>query len=165
MQPSPSLIYLKGARQKGAQAIPARCEPPGRREHFRHMIKQDLIKSIEGKSARVGVIGLGYVGLPLLAEFARQGFESIGFEVDERKAAEINTGRSYIGDVPSSAIGELVAAGRMRATTDFKHLAACDAIIICVPTPLRKTKEPDISYIMAAAEEIKQNLRPGQLII
>ncbi|HEY0005850.1 MAG TPA: nucleotide sugar dehydrogenase [Pyrinomonadaceae bacterium] len=129
------------------------------------MIKEDFIDSIEGKRARIGVIGLGYVGLPLLSEFARNGFDSTGFEVDERKALEINEGRSYIGDVPSSAIRELVEEKRLRATTDFSHLKDCDAIIICVPTPLRKTKEPDISYILAAAEEIKKNLRRGQLVI
>jgi UDP-N-acetyl-D-mannosaminuronate dehydrogenase len=129
------------------------------------MIKDEIIKLITEKSARVGVIGLGYVGLPLLAEFARNGFDSTGFEVDETKAAEINAGRSYIGDVPSSAIKELVEAGRLHATTEFEHLKTCDAVIICVPTPLRKTKEPDVSYILAAAEEIKKSLRRGQLIV
>jgi UDP-N-acetyl-D-glucosamine dehydrogenase len=129
------------------------------------MVKQELIDSINSRRARVGVIGLGYVGLPLLVELARQGFDGTGFEVDERKAAEINAGRSYIGDVQSSAVGELTGAGRLRATTDFQHLKDCDAIIICVPTPLRKTKEPDVSYILAAAEEIKKNLRHGQLVV
>ncbi|MDQ3818537.1 MAG: nucleotide sugar dehydrogenase [Acidobacteriota bacterium] len=129
------------------------------------MIKDDIIKLITEKRARVGVIGLGYVGLPLLVEFARNGFDSTGFEVDEAKASEINTGRSYIGDVSSSVVKELADVGRLRATTDFDHLKAADAIIICVPTPLRKTKEPDVSYIMAAAEEIKRNLRRGQLIV
>ncbi|HEX8708081.1 MAG TPA: nucleotide sugar dehydrogenase [Pyrinomonadaceae bacterium] len=129
------------------------------------MIKNEITNLITGKRARIGVIGLGYVGLPLLVEFARHGLDSTGFEVDERKASEINEGRSYIGDVPSSAVGELTSAGIMRATTDFRHLKDCDCIIICVPTPLRKTKEPDVSYILAAAEEIKKNLRPGQLIV
>ncbi|HEX8847658.1 MAG TPA: nucleotide sugar dehydrogenase [Pyrinomonadaceae bacterium] len=129
------------------------------------MIKDDIIKLITDKGARVGVIGLGYVGLPLLVEFARNGFDSTGFEVDSAKAADINAGRSYIGDVPSSGIKELTEAQIMRATTDFNHLKSCDAIIICVPTPLRKTKEPDVSYILAAAEEIQKNLRRGQLIV
>jgi UDP-N-acetyl-D-glucosamine dehydrogenase len=129
------------------------------------MIKDDIINAITGKSARVGVIGLGYVGLPLLTEFARQGFDATGFEVDERKAAEINAGRSYIGDVSSAALKEMVETERLRATVDFAHLKDCDAIIICVPTPLRKTKEPDITYILAAAEEITKNLRHGQLIV
>jgi UDP-N-acetyl-D-glucosamine dehydrogenase len=129
------------------------------------MMKDEIINSITGKSARIGVIGLGYVGLPLLTEFARQGFDATGFEVDEKKAAEINAGRSYIGDVSSSSLREMVEVKRLRATTDFAHLRTCDAIIICVPTPLRKTKEPDITYILAAAEEIQKNLRHGQLIV
>lgn len=129
------------------------------------MIKDDIIGLITERRARIGVIGLGYVGLPLLVEFAHNGFDSTGFEVDETKAAEINAGRSYIGDVPSSAVKELAENKQLRATTDFQHLRDCDAIIICVPTPLRKTKEPDVSYILAAAEEIQKNLRRGQLII
>lgn len=129
------------------------------------MVKDDIIKLITERGARVGVIGLGYVGLPLLVEFARSGFPATGFEVDEWKAAEINQGRSYIGDVPETSVGELASSGTLRATTDFSHLRSCDAIIICVPTPLRKTKEPDVSYILAAAEEIQKNLRPGQLVV
>jgi UDP-N-acetyl-D-glucosamine dehydrogenase len=128
-------------------------------------MKNELIKLITHKNARIGVIGLGYVGLPLLAEFAARGFKGTGFEVDERKANQINSGSSYIGDVSSAKIKELVDAERLRATTDFNHLSECDAIIICVPTPLRKTKEPDVSYILAAAEQIKARLRRGQLII
>ncbi|HUQ30749.1 MAG TPA: nucleotide sugar dehydrogenase [Pyrinomonadaceae bacterium] len=129
------------------------------------MVKNEFTQLITDKGAQVGVIGLGYVGLPLLVEFARGGFSATGFEVDEWKAAEINNGRSYIGDVPESALKELVEAGRLRATTQFEHLKECDAIIICVPTPLRKTKEPDVSYILAAAEEIRKSLRRGQLIV
>ena len=128
-------------------------------------MKTELSQLITEKKARVGVIGLGYVGLPLVVEFAAKGFRGIGFEVDERKASQINAGSSYIGDVPSSRVSELVKTERLRATTDFKHLAECDAIIICVPTPLRKTKEPDVSYILAAAEQIQKYLRRGQLII
>jgi len=129
------------------------------------MINKELIKLIENKSARVGVIGLGYVGLPLATEFAGKGFTAIGFEVDESKAARINAGDSYIGDVDSALVKELVDGGRLSATTDFDDLKICDAIIICVPTPLRKTKEPDVSFILAAAEEIKKRLRRGQLVI
>ena len=129
------------------------------------MIKQKLIKLITEKGATVGVIGLGYVGLPLAAEFARNGFRAIGFEVDQSKAERINAGESYISDIDSATISALVKSERLRATLNFDDLRGCDAIIICVPTPLRKTKEPDISYIMAAAEQIKQRLRPGQLVI
>jgi UDP-N-acetyl-D-glucosamine dehydrogenase len=129
------------------------------------MIKNEIINLIKDRRACVGVIGLGYVGLPLATEFAGKGFQAIGFEVDDNKAAQINAGRSYIGDVASDVIKKSVDAGRLRATTDFDHLKECDAIIICVPTPLRKTKEPDVSFILAAAEEIKKRLRRGQLVI
>src|SRR5256884_6460965 len=105
------------------------------------------------------------MGLPLLAEFARSGFRATGFEVDENKAARINSGVSYISDIGSAVVKQLVENKLLRATTNFDHLKECDAVIICVPTPLRKTKEPDVSYILAAAEEIKQRLHPGQLII
>ena len=129
------------------------------------MVKEEIQKLIETKAARVGVIGLGYVGLPLAVEFARKGFRATGFEVDASKADSINRGESYIGDVPSPVLQEVVAAERLHATTDFSELASCDAIIICVPTPLRKTKEPDISYILSAATEIQKRLRRGQLVI
>ncbi len=129
------------------------------------MLKDEIKNLIHERRARVGVIGLGYVGLPLAVEFAHKGFPVVGFEVDEKKAAQINAGTSYIGDVQSGAIKEMVDVGRLRATIDFDSLRECDAIIICVPTPLRKTKEPDISYILASADEIKRNLRRGQLII
>ena len=128
-------------------------------------MKNELMNLITNKQAHVGVIGLGYVGLPLLAEFASKGFQATGFEVDENKAKQINAGHSYIGDVPATKVNALVNSQRLRATTDFNHLRECDAIIICVPTPLRKTKEPDVSYILSAAEEIQKNLRRGQLII
>jgi UDP-N-acetyl-D-glucosamine dehydrogenase len=129
------------------------------------MIKEQLIASITARRAHVGVVGLGYVGLPLLAEFAGSGFQATGFEVDENKAARINAGESYIGDIASALVKDLVASKRLSATTDFNQLKDCDAVIICVPTPLRKTKEPDVSYILAAAEEIRKRLHRGQLII
>src|SRR3989440_2149256 len=129
------------------------------------MIKDELINLIKDKHARVGVIGLGYVGLPLATEFAGKGLRATGFEVDATKVAKINSGESYIGDVKSESIKQNVDAGRLSATTDFGELKDCDAIIVCVPTPLRKTKEPDVSYILAAAEQIQKNLRRGQLII
>ncbi|HEY4424860.1 MAG TPA: nucleotide sugar dehydrogenase [Pyrinomonadaceae bacterium] len=128
-------------------------------------MKNDLISLITNKQAHIGVIGLGYVGLPLLVEFTSRGFHGTGFEVDEAKAQQINAGTSYIGDVSSRKVKEVVDAGRLRATTDFSHLSKCDAIIICVPTPLRKTKEPDVSYILAAAGQIAERLRRGHLII
>jgi UDP-N-acetyl-D-glucosamine dehydrogenase len=129
------------------------------------MVKEQITSLITHKRAQLGVIGLGYVGLPLLVEFASKGFKVTGFEVDANKAAQINSGHSYIGDVASAIVKRLVDDKLLTATTDFNHLGACDALIICVPTPLRKTKEPDVSYILAAAEEIKKRLRRGQLII
>ena len=129
------------------------------------MVKEQITSLITHKRAQVGVIGLGYVGLPLLVEFGSKGFKATGFEVDANKAAQINSGNSYIGDVASATVKRLVDDKLLTATTDFNHLGACDALIICVPTPLRKTKEPDVSYILAAAEEIKKRLRRGQLII
>jgi len=128
-------------------------------------MKNELISRITNKQAHVGVIGLGYVGLPLIVEFASKGFTGTGFEVDETKASKINESVSYIGDVSSQRLKQAVDAKRLRATTDFDHLSECDAIIICVPTPLRKTKEPDVSYIFAAAEQITKRLRRGHLII
>jgi len=128
-------------------------------------MKNDLISLITNKKAHIGVIGLGYVGLPLLVEFTSRGFTGTGFEVDEAKAKQINEGTSYIGDVASPKVKEVVDAKLLRATTNFDHLSECDAIIICVPTPLRKTKEPDVSYILAAAEQIAKRLRRGHLII
>jgi UDP-N-acetyl-D-glucosamine dehydrogenase len=129
------------------------------------MVKQELERSIADKSARIGVIGLGYVGLPLIVEFGLKGFEGVGFEVDAKKADEINAGRSYIVDVPDENVKKCINAGKLTATTDFSKLADCDVIIICVPTPLRKTKDPDMSYIIAAGEEIQKYMRRGQLVI
>jgi len=129
------------------------------------MFKEDLIKLITDKKACVGVLGLGYVGLPLAVEFASHGFKTIGFEIDEERAARINRCESYIGDVSSATLKPLIEKGELQATTDFQFLPACDAIIICVPTPLRKTKEPDISYILVAAEKIMTHLRRGQLVV
>ncbi len=129
------------------------------------MIKTKFTELITEKRAVIGVIGLGYVGLPLAVEFAKNGFTAIGFEVDQSKADEINAGRSYIGDVPAATVAEITGNGKLSATIDFAQLAKCDAIIICVPTPLRKTKDPDMSYILAAGEEIQKHLRAGQLII
>lgn len=129
------------------------------------MVKEQLTSLITNKRAQIGVIGLGYVGLPLLVEFAGKGFKASGFEVDANKAAQINSGHSYIGDVASETLNGLVDDKLLTATTDFDRLGDCDALIICVPTPLRKTKEPDVSYILAAAEEIKKRLRRGQLVI
>ena len=124
-----------------------------------------LLDRIRSRQARVGVIGLGYVGLPLAVEFARAGFSVMGFDVDAHKAAQINAGTSYIPDVPEADLKAVVAAGKLRATTDMHALGEMDAIDICVPTPLRKTKDPDLSYVVLAVEAVAATIRPGQLII
>ncbi len=125
----------------------------------------ELLAKITSREARVGVIGLGYVGLPLAVEFAQAGFRVTGFEVDGHRAAEINAGRSYIADVPSDVLAQQRGKGRLSATTDWAELADMDTISICVPTPLRKTKDPDLSFILQAAERVQATLRPGQLIV
>lgn len=124
-----------------------------------------LIDRFKTRSAVLGVVGLGYVGLPLAVEMARSGYRTIGFDVSERVVPGINRGISHISDVPSEMLAPLVADGTLTATTDMERLAECDAISICVPTPLNKVKDPDLSFVVSAAEAIKQSLRPGQLII
>ena len=109
--------------------------------------------------ARVGVIGLGYVGLPLAVEFAHAGFDVTGFDVDASKVDSINAGKSYIPDVPEADLAACVKAGTLRATTDMSLLGDMDAIDICVPTPLRKTKDPDLSYVVHAVEAVAATLR------
>jgi UDP-N-acetyl-D-glucosamine dehydrogenase len=125
----------------------------------------NLKEKLETRQARIGVIGLGYVGLPLAVEFAKAGFDVTGFDVDGSKVAEINAGRSYILDVQSDEVASNVKAGRLRATTDMSTLAEMDAVDICVPTPLRKTKDPDMSYVVSAAEQIAKYIHPGMLIV
>jgi UDP-N-acetyl-D-glucosamine dehydrogenase len=123
------------------------------------------IDRFKDQTARVGVIGLGYVGLPLAVEFAQAGYRVTGFDVVEEKVSGINAGRSHIKDVSSEALAEVVKAGRLIATTEFKELAELDSVNICVPTPLRKTKDPDVSYIVAAVEKIARHLHPGMLVL
>lgn len=126
----------------------------------------DQLKTrIESGNATVGIIGLGYVGLPLGVECARSGFKVIGFDISESVCAGINQGKSHIEDVPTEQLAAHVKKGLLSATTDFSRLAECDVISICVPTPLNKTKDPDLSYVVAAGESVKRALRPGQLII
>jgi UDP-N-acetyl-D-glucosamine dehydrogenase len=110
----------------------------------------ELLQRIADKRVLIGVIGLGYVGLPLAVEFARAGFHVVGYDVDATKVATLNGGVSYIPDVPTAHVAEAVAAGTLRATTDAGELADVDVIDICVPTPLRKTKDPDLSYVVQA---------------
>ena len=125
----------------------------------------DLVSKIASREAVVAVVGLGYVGLPLATEFALAGFRVVGFDVDPARIDRINHGNSYIGDVNSAILAGVVAKDLLRATTDEAVLGDADAIVVCVPTPLRKTKDPDVSYIVDAATRIKAHARPGQLIV
>lgn len=123
---------------------------------------QDKIKN---KKAKIAVIGLGYVGLPLAIEFAKKGFSALGVDLDINKVRAINAGKSYILDIKEEDVSSLVKKGLLKATADYTKLKGADAIIICVPTPLRKTKDPDMSFIVSAAEAIAKNLRKGQVVV
>jgi UDP-N-acetyl-D-glucosamine dehydrogenase len=124
-----------------------------------------LLESIRARNARVGVVGLGYVGLPLAVEFARAGYTVTGIDLSPQKVDAVARKESYIPDVRSADVAEFVDAGRLRATTDFSVVADLDTINICVPTPLRKTKDPDMSYVVSAVEEVARYLHPGMLVI
>jgi UDP-N-acetyl-D-glucosamine dehydrogenase len=126
---------------------------------------EDLMEGIGKRSLAVGIIGLGYVGLPLAVGFASAGFSVCGFDVDEARVAELNQGHSYIADVDGVEFRRLVDSGTFTATTDFGRLRDMDAVSICVPTPLRKTKDPDISFIVSAVEHIACTLHRGQIIV
>lgn len=133
------------------------------------MSEQNMISALTQqfitRQARVGIIGLGYVGLPLLLSFAQRGFPVTGIDIDPERIALLQAGQSYIQDVPSTALQAVLAQPTTVFSSDFSHLREADVLIICVPTPLRKSKEPDISHILKAAEAIVQILHPGQLII
>ncbi|MEE8488428.1 MAG: nucleotide sugar dehydrogenase, partial [Gemmatimonadota bacterium] len=125
----------------------------------------DLLSRIESHDAVVGIIGLGYVGLPLSVAFAEVGFRTIGLDVDPKVVDGVNNGRSHILDITSERLEALTTPGILEATGDFERLAEADAIVICVPTPLSKTDDPDMSYILSATEAVREQLRPGQLVI
>ncbi len=135
--------------------------------------KQTLLTKFQTRNAHVAVIGLGYVGLPLAVAFAEAGYQVTGIDLDPHKVDAINRGESYIGDIPSSQLAPLINNPKssiqnpksLRATTDFSALATCDAVSICVPTPLNKTGDPDISYMVSAGEEIARYLHPGMVIV
>lgn len=128
-------------------------------------VRERLLERIRLKEAVVGIVGLGYVGLPLALAFSRHGFATTGFEVDGAKARELNAGRSHIDDVTDGEVFEQLAMRRFRATTDFARLSECDCIVICVPTPLKYANEPDLSYIESAASQTRRYLRHGQLVV
>ena len=128
-------------------------------------VKQNILDRIADRTAKVGVIGLGYVGLPLAINFAEAGFTVVGVDIDEYRVSRINSGDSYIDDIASDRLAPLVYAGGLCATSDYAALGSCDAVNICVPTPLRKTRTPDISYILSAAEAIAPQLHRGILVV
>jgi UDP-N-acetyl-D-glucosamine dehydrogenase len=124
-----------------------------------------LADKIRSRTARVGIVGLGYVGLPLAVEFAKAGFSVTGIDISEDKTRRVNAGESYIGDIPTKTLAPLVESGKLRATTDFSAVFELDTINICVPTPLRKTKDPDMSYIVSSCQEISRHFHAGTLVI
>lgn len=125
----------------------------------------ELEKKIRDKSAKVGIIGLGYVGLPLTLAFSEAGFKVIGFDIQQRRVALVNQGKSYISDVSDKRLSAVLSTRLLEATTDQSRLREVDAIFLCVPTPLTKTKEPDLSYVIHESEEVSHYLKPGQIVI
>jgi len=128
-------------------------------------MKQELIQKIENKTLTMGVCGLGYVGLPLAVDKAKCGFKTIGFDIQKEKVDMVNAGKNYIGDVVDADLAELVQAGMLKATSDFSFVKDVDFIAICVPTPLDKHQQPDISYVRSSTEEIAKYLTPGTMVV
>ncbi len=126
--------------------------------------KEELLKKIEEKTFKVGIVGLGYVGLPLGLEFAEKGFNVLGFDMDQRKIDALDKGETYIKHIPTERISKSVNAGLLKSTTDFSRMPEVDALIICVPTPLDEHREPDMSYVEGTAKTIQKYLRKGQLV-
>lgn len=124
-----------------------------------------LLDKIQKRSAIVGVIGLGYVGLPLVIQFVKAGFNAIGFDVDDKKVKSLREGKTYIKHIPAEEVKILKSSGSFKATTNFSHLKNTDCIIICVPTPLNKYREPDLSYVLDTTQTIAKHLRKGQLVV
>ncbi len=128
-------------------------------------IKDTLLKQFKDKTARIAVLGLGYVGLPLAVVFAEAGFNITGIDPDKRKVDSVNKGVSYIPDVQTEKLAKLVSAGKLKATTDFSVLKDMDAASICVPTPLRQTGDPDMSFIMSATDELAKYMHKGMVVV
>jgi UDP-N-acetyl-D-glucosamine dehydrogenase len=128
-------------------------------------LKEDLILKLNNKTAKLGVVGLGYVGLPLAVEKAKAGYEVIGFDVQDQKVQSVNEGHNYIGDIVDEDLKELVKVGSLRATTDFSFVKDVDTVCICVPTPLDKYKQPDISYVVSSTKSVAKYLHKGMLVV
>jgi UDP-N-acetyl-D-glucosamine dehydrogenase len=129
------------------------------------MTKENILSKIRDGEATVGVVGLGYVGLPLVLSFSRPGFKIIGFDIDEKKITALKTGKSYIRHIPASKVDPLIESEQFSPTTDFTRIVECDAVILCVPTPLNKNREPDMSYIERTAHNIGPHLQHNQLVV
>ncbi|HUQ16088.1 MAG TPA: nucleotide sugar dehydrogenase, partial [Gemmatimonadales bacterium] len=138
---------------------------PDSHERDRMDVAQELIGKAQRREALFGIVGLGYVGLPLAVELAKAGYRVLGFDISERVVNGLNAGHSHVKDVSDAQLREAVAAGRLEATTDMSRMGEPDAVSICVPTPLSKFKDPDVSYIVAATDSVKRTLRRGQAII
>src|SRR5215207_5012460 len=128
-------------------------------------MKEALLAKIQTQTARVGIIGLGYVGLPLALTFIAKGFSVLGFDVDPDKVSALTAGRCYLKHLSAAKLGEAVSAKKLEATSDFGRLDEPDAILICVPTPLTAQREPDMSYVVGSARKVKERLRRGQLVV
>ena len=129
------------------------------------LIKKELIAKIKNRTLTMGVCGLGYVGLPLAVDKAKHGFRTIGFDIQQEKVNMVNAGENYIGDVVDADLKELVASGMLRATSDFSFVKEADFIAICVPTPLDRHQQPDISYVRDSTIAIAKNLRRGMIVV
>ncbi len=134
-------------------------------EHLENVLADELRQRLLDRTARIGVIGLGYVGLPLTVAFGDSGFEVVGFDVDPAKVERLNKGESYIRHIPSQSIGQLVKQGRFRATADYPELRELDAVLICVPTPLTRQREPDLRFVTATVSALAPHLNPGRLVV
>lgn len=128
-------------------------------------MKNKLLKKIENRTIVAGVVGLGYVGLPLAVEKAKAGFKTIGFDIQDSKVEMVNNGHNYIGDVVDDDLANLVRSGMLKATTDFSFVKNVDFIAICVPTPLDKHQEPDISFVRDSSKEVAKHLTPGTMVV
>jgi UDP-N-acetyl-D-glucosamine dehydrogenase len=128
-------------------------------------MKRELLKKIKDHTLKAGVVGLGYVGLPLAVDKAKAGFRTIGFDIRQFKVDNVNAGKNYIGDVVDADLAKLVKEGKLSATSDFSRISEVDFVAICVPTPLDKHQEPDISYVRASAESIAKYLKKGSIVV
>ena len=130
-----------------------------------HTIKKNLLEKIRKNQSVVGVVGLGYVGLPLVLRFLEERFQVVGFDVDDVKVKKLERGESYIEHISAAPLEAAVESGKFRATTDFSKVADVDAIILCVPTPINRHREPDLSFVSGSIATVVQYMRPGQLVV